>query len=143
MNELLINQKLVPEVKEKWVTALLSGDYAQGHNRLKDGDGGYCCLGVLCDLAAKAGVGRWDEDVFVVGRDAERSVLPQAVVRWAFGMDEHVPDREVVGLTNPLVTKTNQYGVETTVMLAELNDGSSMHSPHSFPEIADVIKERL
>lgn len=144
-NELLINQELVPEVKEKWVAALLSGDYTQGHNMLRDYDGGYCCLGVLCDLAAKAGVGHWDEGdftLFVVGGDCQTNVLPKAVARWAFGLAEDT-DREVVGLTNPIVTKANRNGVDAAVMLAELNDGSSTHHPHSFAEIADVIKERL
>jgi hypothetical protein len=35
----------------KWVNALRSGEYKQGDRfLLKDGCGGYCCLGVLDDL---------------------------------------------------------------------------------------------
>jgi hypothetical protein len=54
------------EVMEKWVAALRSGKYAQGHGCLRDTNmeeiGGeeqispgerFCCLGVLCDLYAK------------------------------------------------------------------------------------------
>ena len=37
------------EIRERWVAALRSGDYAQGHNWLKSDDG-YCCLGVLCEV---------------------------------------------------------------------------------------------
>ena len=49
------------EVKELWLTALRSGEYqqAKGALRRKDDDEfgtGYCCLGVLCDIAAKQGV---------------------------------------------------------------------------------------
>ncbi len=47
----LMNQK----VKELWVKALRSGEYQQGKEHLRK-DGQYCCLGVLCDLAIKAGL---------------------------------------------------------------------------------------
>jgi len=40
------NQKL-------WVDALRSGEYAQTEERLNDEDG-FCCLGVACDVYAKA-----------------------------------------------------------------------------------------
>jgi hypothetical protein len=42
-----------------WVAALRSGEYRQGAGRLKatvQGEGQYCCLGVLADLAVKAKV---------------------------------------------------------------------------------------
>jgi hypothetical protein len=35
------------EIKEKWLSALRSGEYQQGRKALCDGNGGYCCLGVL------------------------------------------------------------------------------------------------
>lgn len=47
------------EVRKLWVEALESGKYKQGKMRLKRTDAGedrYCCLGVLCDLAAKHGI---------------------------------------------------------------------------------------
>lgn len=34
----------------QWIIALRSGDYEQGKGYLKQVEGGYCCLGVLCDL---------------------------------------------------------------------------------------------
>jgi len=37
------------EIRDKWVTALRSGEYVQGQGYLKD-DGEYCCLGVLCEI---------------------------------------------------------------------------------------------
>lgn len=51
-----------PEVKAKWMAALLSGKYRQGRTRLRtevlvepllvepEPEAEYCCLGVLCDL---------------------------------------------------------------------------------------------
>lgn len=38
------------ELKEKWIAALRSGDYCQTKGKLID-EQGYCCLGVLCDVA--------------------------------------------------------------------------------------------
>jgi hypothetical protein len=38
----------------KWIAALRSGEYTQTTKRLHDREnGGFCCLGVLCDLYAK------------------------------------------------------------------------------------------
>lgn len=41
--------KLDPEVKEKWLTALRSGEYEQGDGQLCY-NGKFCCLGVLNDV---------------------------------------------------------------------------------------------
>ena len=38
-----------------WVDALRSGEYTQTKTHLQDSKG-YCCLGVACDLAVKAGI---------------------------------------------------------------------------------------
>jgi len=35
------------EYAEKWVNALRSGEYGQCKGKLSDGNGSYCCLGVL------------------------------------------------------------------------------------------------
>lgn len=41
----------------KWVEALESGEYTQGPGYLHNpADDTWCCLGVACDVAAKAGV---------------------------------------------------------------------------------------
>lgn len=37
------------ELKERWITALRSGDYSQSQGCLQD-QYGWCCLGVLCDI---------------------------------------------------------------------------------------------
>jgi hypothetical protein len=51
-------QKLNPEIKQKWCSALRSGKYEQGQGLLHDpNDNTYCCLGVLRELTGlpKAG----------------------------------------------------------------------------------------
>jgi hypothetical protein len=50
---------LKPEIKQKWVTHLKSGEYKKGKGYLHKDDT-YCCLGVLCDLYQKeTGHGAW------------------------------------------------------------------------------------
>lgn len=44
-----------PEIAEKWIKALRSGDYNQGKQKLKYNNF-FCCLGVLCEIAVKEGV---------------------------------------------------------------------------------------
>ena len=39
-----------PELKEKWLKALRSGEYMQGIGALRDVNDQYCCLGVLADV---------------------------------------------------------------------------------------------
>jgi hypothetical protein len=51
------------ETKSQWVAALRSGQYKQGHHRLRMGDT-YCCLGVFCDLF---GGGHWEQKSFPLG----------------------------------------------------------------------------
>ena len=40
-------QKLDAGERKKWADALRSGKYTQGSHTLHDGNGSYCCLGVL------------------------------------------------------------------------------------------------
>lgn len=49
-------EKLEPEFKAKWIAALRSGDYKQGHQVLYRGGehDTYCCLGVACVVAGVA-----------------------------------------------------------------------------------------
>lgn len=124
--------KLDPAVKADWVSALRSGEYSQAHGALQKG-GGFCCLGVLCEVAVKAGIpleiGRacdcGDDDcdgVSVTYNDSD-AYPPEVVQDWA-GMnqlDPYVIDKE---------------GDRRT--LSALNDGGS-----TFAEIADLIEEQL
>jgi hypothetical protein len=111
-----------PEVRAQWCAALRSGDYQQAKRALRRGDS-YCCLGVLCDLAVRAGVlddatpARFDPD-HRPGRmqyDGRSDYLPPSVQKWA-GLSEDDP---VLGAARSLATA---------------NDAGC-----SFAEIADLI----
>jgi hypothetical protein len=108
-----------PEIRTQWCAALRSGKYTQAKAGLRR-DGGYCCLGVLCDLAVKAGVltppvqldsHRWA----FAGR---LDLLPPVVADWA-GIAEE----------NPAVQ-----GGGDLIGLAEENDNGL-----PFGQIADLI----
>jgi len=124
-----------PEIKQKWVAALRSGDYEQGKMALQTSDGKFCCLGVLCDLHRKTNKKKgitWDPteeteaDVRYLGEDA---FLPESVSEWAGlvnGDGESIKDPEV---------KT---GNNLRKSLSELNDGGT-----SFKKIAEYIEKNL
>ena len=109
-----------PQVKEKWLNALRSGDYQQTQSCLRKEDG-FCCLGVLCDLYGKEHNVEWnlgDDGTYYEFQDNE-SILPLSVIEWA-GVEDDNP--EICG--------------ETPLSL--LNDNGS-----TFNEIADLIEEHL
>ena len=109
------------EIKQKWVKALRSGKYKQGETYLHRTDNRFCCLGVLCDLAAKEGVVsaiKSDEDDVAYAYDAWSQILPPSVMAWADLAD-----------ANP---------VAGAHALANLNDTGT-----TFAQIADIIEEHL
>ena len=81
-----------PGIRAQWTAALRSGNYKQGQRNLRKNNQ-FCCLGVLCDLAAADGIvevtpasegdGIWD-----YGGDI--GVLPHVVWEWA-GLDDSSP----------------------------------------------------
>jgi hypothetical protein len=125
------------DVKTRWVQALRSGEYPQTRGALRRvsaiADGpprGFCCLGVLCDLAAKEGVTTPVEQGGLIGYRTvgrynkpftETSILPSEVRDWA-------------GLDSPYGLEWDN-GLET---LTSVNDGGG-----SFAEIADRIEAAL
>jgi hypothetical protein len=44
------------KLRNKWTTALRSGEYRQCRGALRDGKGGFCCLGVLRRVGAQNGI---------------------------------------------------------------------------------------
>jgi len=109
-----------PEIRAQWCAALRSGEYQQGEGQLRSGVG-YCCLGVLSELAVKAGATSpavYDQDHEWWTYDGRNDYLPDSVLEWS-GLHD----------TNPEV----QFRGERT-WLAEIND-----RPCSFEEIADLI----
>jgi hypothetical protein len=120
------------QIKADWVAALRSGEYKQGRMYLHSVDGEdhfFCCLGVLSDLAFKAGVTertfrKGSTDCYSYGTDAEwnTSVLPPNVSRWA-GLGTKC-DLTVVPRAAGTLSQLNDYGVK-------------------FEEIATIIEEEL
>lgn len=117
------------DVKGLWTEALESGEYPQTKNRLKDDDG-YCCLGVLCELAVQAGVicpFVETEYGWVLRTESDHeveAVLPLEVQIWA-GLDNCNPH---------VVLEDAGYSVP----ISDPNDGGM-----SFEEIAKLIAEQL
>lgn len=78
---------------EAWMTALRSGEYEQGKGALqtvgKDGKATFCCWGVFCDLAVKAGVPVTvsDSHSMSAGKyvvyDGATAYPPESVMEWA------------------------------------------------------------
>jgi hypothetical protein len=114
-----------PQVQQAWVKALRSGEYKQGRTRLRAGDK-FCCLGVLCDLHQKAGLGRWDGTEYFDGAEDEDHtalLLPDAVMEWAglsycSGCFVHIGTRKM--------------------LLSNHNDEGA-----SFADLANAIEEQL
>jgi len=110
-----------PQIKQKWVSALRSGEYKQTQRHLHD-EYGFCCLGVLCDLYIKENnlewePSRYDDNVYVF-QDGVAD-LPLSVVEWS-GIPNH----------NLLDINARTF--------ANLNDNA-----YTFEQIADVIEEQL
>lgn len=150
-----MNFRMNPDIKAQWVAALRSGDYRQGREQLHTYDEEikierYCCLGVLCDLAIKAGVveskllfadGRAKKFGPVGGADYEfeSGELPEIVSKWAGLSVTYDPydigeDAEVDYYSNPSVTDG-----PGRISLAEANDEKA----YDFRRIADLIEASL
>ena len=81
-------------LRNEVLPALRSGEYTQGHNRLRDGDA-FCCLGVMVDRAvvtnAFPGLGiAWSESpvggwVAVSDESRSTSILPSSFAFAIFG----------------------------------------------------------
>jgi len=109
-----------PQIKQKWLNALRSGEYQQTQRHLRTEDG-FCCLGVLCDLYVKENNVEWEIDEDDIYRyEKHFTLLPPSVVGWA-GVED----------SNPYVNG----GIGT---LSGLNDRGS-----TFEQIAYVIEEHL
>jgi hypothetical protein len=139
-----------PDVKAAWLEALRSREYQQSRGYLtvtavsktSSTKTGYCCLGVLCALAARIGVveAREEEGAdgfrFVrygkpgMGREEdEAALLPTSVMEWA-GLDE----------ANPRVPHPQtERGYREKYSLTSLNDGDKL----TFDQIADAIEAGL
>lgn len=122
------------EIKDRWTAALRSGQYEQGSGWLRqDRQPLYCCMGVLCELAAAAGIAEWDGAAYRAGGDKCVRILPAAVRDWA-GLDSVNPE-----ITRPgIFRKTRPEIFREKTRLAAINDRGV-----PFTRIADLIEEQL
>jgi hypothetical protein len=104
---------------KKWVAALRSRKYKQTTGALRRGNT-FCCLGVACELAVKAGVIPPAKNESYAGHDAN---LPGEVVKW-------------LGLANSEGDFTERNG--TLNCLMNLNDAEKK----KFYQIARVIERQ-
>jgi hypothetical protein len=110
-----------PQIKQKWVSALRSGDYQQTKGRLRKEDK-FCCLGVLCDLYGKENNVEWEinEDSGKYMFQNKGADLPFSVIEWS-------------GIADSGPLGNGQIGT-----LAALNDSGT-----TFNEIAYVIEKQF
>lgn len=116
-------------IKKRWIKALRSGEYEQGKGRLKDEEGKYCCLGVLCDITKKETGGRWSSDGYFMKQGSKGSdgVLPLFVMN-------HTGIKTHEGLLN----KEYKTKLGSRDLLTLLNDEGL-----SFKQIANIIDKNF
>jgi hypothetical protein len=110
---------------KKWVAALRSGKYVQGHGYLNH-DNKLCCLGVACEVAMESlPIVRKTNDCGITSYDEHNCALPPSVMEW-LGLPY------ASGSFDSPVT----VGDYTTSSLIEMNDNGNT----GFNTIADVIE---
>lgn len=142
------------EVKDQWVKDLRSGEFIQGEHvldRIRDGQREFCCLGVLCQQAVKAGVipapelhgkeyAYLDTDYDGSGRASGEAFnqtcsLPRKVAEWAGVKDENGDVRDDV------IIRPHEDGVNQLSGIGA-NDGIGSKC-FTFAEIADLIEQNV
>ena len=135
--------KIDPQVKQKWVDALRSGEYQQATGKLKSQEG-FCCLGVLCDLYAKEhedagweyrGTDRPSDPTDYWYFDDQSESLPVSVAQWV-GIEGYTVHVKV--LDEDYCYDEDEEDVYCEVDVIDLNDNGD-----SFKRIADLIEESL
>lgn len=136
-----------PVVKKEWVEALRSGAYAQGKRALRpvidvgyDDDGNFltkatdtfCCLGVVCDLMAKKGLGVWLDAT----TDGVEFKYTGKIGRYS--VDARTEERIGQGLLPGALACSIGLGERRQNMLARKNDDGL-----TFAELADLIEKEF
>lgn len=120
-----------PAIKRDWVASLRSDEYQQGRGYLRTADGGWCCLGVLCDLYHKTHPeAQWKEFSSFWSIEGQESLPPDKVWLWAGLNPYDLPEVTIDGIKSGL---------------AQFNDGTyARHAtPKTFKQIAIAIEEQL
>ena len=117
------------EIKEEWIKRLRSGKYKQVSGVLHS-DNGYCCLGVLCEIAVEQEIIPQptkpnDAGVYTYVRSKEG--LPEKVRKWAG-----------ISKMGDFLFRNEKEDFDYKVSLAELNDEGE-----SFSSIANIIEKEF
>lgn len=119
-----------PKIKAQWLIDLRSGEYKQGYGELKAvkaGEAFHCCLGVLCEQAAKAGIVIEEDGAFRAPGKGEylhdSALLPPAVSTWS-------------GVSRCGELET---AVDYHLELTDLNDSKM----YTFEDIANIIEKQF
>ena len=129
-------KKMDPKLKKLWLSALRSGEYKQGQERLARRVGHHkrkmCCLGVACDLFGPG----FRKVSNHMGRGSVS--IPDNIVDYEVigGIDRTAMWGDLPG--EPLHGCIDEFGTSAAGILAEMND-----QPMTFLEIADWIEENL
>lgn len=140
-----------PEIKEKWLIELGSGNYQKGRRKLKHVEGGkvqHCCLGVLCELYIKeTGLGEWKEHangimVFILDGKESRDYLPEKVMAWSgvenfMGEFEFPAEEEMDDLMKVL---RRDYNAINLVLVNDIREGLPHHDP-GYDTVKGYIKK--
>lgn len=131
-----MSERMNPRVKALWVAELRSGRHDQDTGQLDNGQGGKCCLGVLCAVAVAEGVipaprveHDWGPIVVYGGAPGSTMYLPDEVREWA-GLRQSDPV-----LRRDYTTDHTYYREQTA---SAVNDGGS-----TFETIAELIEGNL
>lgn len=111
------------ELKAKWVAALRGKEHGQATGVLRKPDGsGFCCLGVLLDVAKH---GDWNGDEYYIAREGDNDLILSGELEGYAGS---------LGLTH-----------DQELTLIRMNDGCKDKGikTHTFEEIADHIEANL
>ena len=117
-----------PDIKERWIKELRSGDYEQGMgalHRVRGGQNVFCCLGVLSHLAWLGGV-------------VEREFNPTTGC-YRYGTDDYTSSGVLVDAVRDWSGVDNEFGW--------YGAGGSLTSDNdeglTFEQIANVIEEKF
>lgn len=129
--------RMNPTIKAEWISRLRSGEYTQAKAVLREAYsgpevGGFCCLGVLCEIAVEDDVTQMlyqnGQFFYGSGMGSRTSLLPDEVQAWA----------GIQGGAGLIENYTYDGDGRGHADLADIND-----SGKTFAEIADIIEEYL
>lgn len=133
-------------IRDLWLDLLVSGQYDQTQSVLQSHEGGFCCLGVLCDIHANVAPSNkrlaWESGDEGMEYDGVAGMPSLAIGRWAFPelkeLDQADYQWDDKLNMNVLKFPDTPSGRAEALMneLAKMNDGGK-----TFLQIAKIIEK--